>query len=196
MLRLWNLVQAKPDIFDGIVLPEGLDHDDVVNAILLEGADLPPIYGDPALFQEMSEHYFRTRFRIHAQLVELVSIEYDPISNYDRIEESEEREVIEGSRAQSTTSTSEGSASREVSAYNADTMQPSDASSTSGSASASGEESEARDITRGRSSRIKGNIGVVTSQQMLESSYELMGISDVYRYISRDFIHTMLITVY
>ena len=204
MLNLWNMLQANPTLFDGIELPERLESDDVVNAILLEGAQLAPIYGDPGLLHEMILHYFHTRLWVHQQLVDLLDLEYDPISNYDRTETSSDTDggskTINRSRMSAAHSETSGSASRDVSAYDSSTMQPSEASTTGGESGSfgvdHGHDTESTTGTRSHTSRIKGNIGVTTSQQMIESSVELMGIMDVYRYISLDFIHTFCIMVY
>lgn len=196
MLTLYNMLQERPALFDAIPLPDGLERDEIVNAILLEGVTLAPVYGDPELFEQMTMHYFRTRYRIHEQLVELVNLQYDPISNYDRTETESETASGERTGTQSSESETSGTSARNVSAYNVDTYSPSDETVSEGAASASASQSETHSDTRTRSSRIKGNIGVTTTQQMLESSIELMGVSDVYRYIACDYIHTMLITVY
>lgn len=232
MVKLWNMLQQLPTLFDGIALPEGLDHDSMVNSILFEAAELPPIYTNPALLKQMIIHYFKTRLAIHSQLVSVLSLEYDPIENYNRYEErntSGSNEVTKtdsetvnttenGTTSGTVTSSVSGSTSGEVenkvSAYNADTYQPDDhtdssttsdtstetetggTSSNTGSSQKTGSGTETGSHSGKETAHIHGNIGVTTSQQMIESSIELLGVSDVYRYITADFIKTFCIRCY
>ena len=232
MVKLWNMLQQLPTLFDGIALPEGLDHDSMVNSILFEAAELPPIYTDPALLKQMITHYFKTRLAIHSQLVSVLSVEYDPIENYNRYEDrttsgtdavtKSETENINtsenGTTSGTVNSTTSGSTSGEVenkvSAFNADTYQPNDhtdsqttsdtqtetetggTSSNTGASQKTGSGTENGTHSGKETSHIHGNIGVTTSQQMIESSIELLGVSDVYRYITADFIKTFCIRCY
>ena len=248
MVKLWNMLQQLPTLFDGIALPEGLDHDSMVNSILFEAAELPPIYADPALLKQMINHYFKTRLAIHSQLVSVLSVEYDPIENYNRYEErntsgsnevtTTDSETINttdlesinttenGTTSGTVTSNTNGSTSGEVentvSAFNADTYQPDDHTDStttsdtstetetggtsantgtsqktgSGTSQKTGSGKETGTHSGQETAHIHGNIGVTTSQQMIESSIELLGVSDVYRYITADFIKTFCIRCY
>lgn len=208
MVKLWNMLQQLPTLFDGIALPEGLDHDSMVNSILFEAAELPPIYTDPALLKQMITHYFKTRLAIHTHLVSVLSLEYDPIENYNRYEtrSTSGTNAVTRSNSGTVTSSTNGSTSGEVenkvSAFNADTYQPDDhTDSTTTSDTQTETETSASDTENGTHSgqetaHIHGNIGVTTSQQMIESSIDLLGVSDVYRYITADFIKTFCIRCY
>lgn len=232
MVKLWNMLQQLPPLFDGIALPEGLDHDSMVNSILFEAAELPPIYSDPSLLKQMINHYFKTRLAIHSQLVSVLATEYDPIENYNRYEErstsgtnavtktdsetinTTENGTTSGTVNSSVNGSTSGEVENKVSAFNADTYQPDDhtdstttsdtqtetetggTSSNSGTSQKTGSGSENGTHSGQETSHIHGNIGVTTSQQMIESSIELLGVSDVYRYITADFIKTFCIRCY
>ena len=229
MVKLWNMLQQLPTLFDSIVLPETLDHDSMVNSILFEAAELPPIYTDPALLKQMIDHYFKTRLAIHSQLVSVLSSEYDPIENYNRYEErttsgtnavtksetenisTSESGTTSGTVNSSTSGSTSGEVENKVSAFNADTYQPDNhtdstttsdtqtetetggTSSNTGTSQKTGSGTENGTHSGSETSHIHGNIGVTTSQQMIESSIELLGVSDVYRYITADFIKTFCI---
>lgn len=232
MVKLWNMLQQLPTLFDSIVLPEALDHDSMVNSILFEAAELPPIYTDPALLKQMIDHYFKTRLAIHSQLVSVLSSEYDPIENYNRYEErttsgtnavtksetenisTSESGTTSGTVNSSTSGSTSGEVENKVSAFNADTYQPDNhtdstttsdtqtetetggTSSNTGTSQKTGSGTENGTHSGSETSHIHGNIGVTTSQQMIESSIELLGVSDVYRYITADFIKTFCIRCY
>ena len=232
MVKLWNMLQQLPTLFDSIVLPETLDHDSMVNSILFEAAELPPIYTDPALLKQMIDHYFKTRLAIHSQLVSVLSSEYDPIENYNRYEErttsgtnavtksetenisTSESGTTSGTVNSSTSGSTSGEVENKVSAFNADTYQPDNhtdstttsdtqtetetggTSSNTGTSQKTGSGTENGTHSGSETSHIHGNIGVTTTQQMIESSIELLGVSDVYRYITADFIKTFCIRCY
>lgn len=183
-MNLINLMNYDSDLFSGIVLPSGMDSELVVNAILMEAATLTPVYSDPSLFKQMIAHYFKSRLTIHQKLYDTLSMEYDPLSNYDRTEVT--------SRTTSDVSTGSGSGSTvsDVSPYNLSDDYESDSkvtNSNSTTASNSGSDSY--------NSHVYGNIGVTTSQQMLESERKVVRF-DIYREIAADFTRTFFITLY
>lgn len=240
MVKLWNMLQQLPTMFDSIILPEALDHDAMVNSILFEAAELPPIYTDPVLLKQMINHYFQTRLAIHNQLVSVLSEEYDPIENYNRYEErttsgtnavnrtvaetvetsdsGTSSETSSGTANSTTTGNSTGEVENKISAFNSSDYQPdnhtdsstttetntetstetetSGNSSNSGTSEKTGSGTENATHSGRETSHIHGNIGVTTSQQMIESSINLLGVSDVYRYITADFIKTFCIRCY
>lgn len=82
------------------------------------------------------------------------------------------------------------------------TRQASDSST--GSSTRSGSDSSTQELTHGeqiadsgsRTSRIHGNIGVTTSQQMLQSELDLAPNLNIYQYITADFRKRFCIDVY
>ena len=82
------------------------------------------------------------------------------------------------------------------------TRQASDSST--GSSTRSGSDSSTQELTHGeqiadsgsRTSRIHGNIGVTTSQQMLQSELDIAPNLNIYQYITADFRKRFCIEVY
>lgn len=82
------------------------------------------------------------------------------------------------------------------------TRQASDSST--GSSTRSGTDSSTQELTHGeqiadsgsRTSRIHGNIGVTTSQQMLQSELDLAPNLNIYQYITADFRKRFCVEVY
>ena len=101
-------------------------------------------------------------------LAETLRYEYDPIANYDRTETHTREVAREYSNTGSSTSSGTGSTTGSRNAYNSGWTDQDRANSTnSGSVSnsSSGDQSEAEDI----SIRAYGNIGVTTTQEMIEA---------------------------
>ena len=85
---------------------------------------------------------------------------------------------------------STGTDERTVSAYNASDYQPDEKSNTGGSSETESE----RTFTH--TARLYGNIGVTTSQQMLEAEVDLRSDTNIYSIISKLFYHDFIVPVY
>lgn len=199
MVTLLNLMQENPELLNNIVLPDGVDRDNLVNQILFEGCTLYPIYQDPKLFRSMAEHYFVMRYQIHAELFKTIAYDYEPLENYDRIEDrSHSASGTEGiNRDRGTNTTSSGNTEQQVSAFNESDYQPQ--SKTISEATQGANEDETIDREHADQGtehvRIHGNIGVTTSQQMLEAQRNVVKFS-LYEFIAAHFLKTFMIGLY
>lgn len=199
MITLLDVLTEIPTLFDGISLPEGIDRDTLVNQIIFEGCTLYPIYQDPILLKSMINHYFLMRYQIHYELSETLKYDYEPLENYDRTEDrTHSANGTEGiNRDRNTDTTSSGTTEQQVSAFNADTYQPQ--SKTISSATQEMNEGETIDREHADQGtehvRIHGNIGVTTSQQMLESQRNVVQFS-LYDFIAKHFIKKFMIGIY
>ena len=72
------------NIFDTLVLPEGMERNTLINLILLETAELSVLYSDPATFKWFLGAWSRTRLSVWQHLWDLANEEYDPLDNYNR----------------------------------------------------------------------------------------------------------------
>lgn len=102
-------------------------------------------------------------------------LQYDPIENYDRREEWDD------------SGTAAGNSEQYAAGYNAGASPDmvKQGSTDSGSSSSGHHEG-----------RVHGNIGVTTSQQMLEQEITVAGKLDVYAYIIRDFKRRFCLPIY
>ena len=199
MITLLDVMTEAPGLFDGISLPEGIDRDTLVNQILFEGCTLYPIYQDPVLLKSMINHYFLMRYQIHYELSETLAYDYEPLENYDRTEDrTHNASGTEGiNRERNTDSTSSGTTEQQVSAFNEDTYQPQSKSISSATQGTDeGETIDREHADEGTEHvRIHGNIGVTTSQQMLESQRNVVQFS-LYDFIAKHFIKKFMIGLY
>lgn len=195
MVSLLDLLTADPEMLNDIVLPEEIDRETLVNQILFEGCTLYPIYQDPILFKRMVEHYFVMRLQIHEELAKTLEYSYNPLENYDRIEDRER--TGDGTEAYERKRNLTGNATTEeqVSAYNENTYQP-QAKTITNSGDNEGEKLSRKTGEKGiEHSRIHGNIGVTTSQQMLEEQRRVVKFS-LYEFIAAHFLKTFMIGLY
>lgn len=166
-LTIFTLYKYEPNLFDNMVLPDGVDHDQVVNTILEECGEFGSIYPDPEFMQFIIGVWSKNQLTAWMKLQTTVSITYEPINNYDRYEESE-RVVT-------------GTATGQETAFNSNTLQD-----------VSGSVSDGDDKF---TSHVYGNIGVTTTQQMLEQERKIAEFSMV-EYISNSFKNKFCIEVY
>ena len=181
------------------VLPEDRYDPEILEQLLyIECGDLYPYYQVPDYLKLQIKNFFIRNKEQFTRAWDALYSEYNPIENYDRKEawsdshsfseslSSSESVHTSTSTSDSTSSSSEG----KVSAYNSPTQQPQSASNgqaatTSKNAndtngfSHSIRNNKGLDDHRGR---VHGNIGVTTTQQMIQASLDLANY-DIYLWV-------------
>ena len=212
-VSLLGLSRINPGILGELVLPDGLDADLVKDNLLAETAELEVIYPDAIFMQAMIGRWSAKELPIWERLYKTTLLEYNPIENYDRMEEWTEAEDTKKNTEADATGTSktdtDGTSTREsntdgvinaqkyVSAYNETEFTPTerdnntqneknnseqkDVGTVSVKTSAENTTDETGNRNLLRKGRAHGNIGVTTSQQMIEAERDvaLYNIIDV-----------------
>ena len=204
MIDLQRFMLANgDDLFSLMTLPEGIDKDTLTSNILLRGGEFEVLYADPSFMKDMISMWSRKWNRTFTKWVEALSIEYHPLENYDRQEDWTDNRSRTDSSNDGTTGlssvTDSGNTEKKVSAYDSGTYQPSekiDTSNTSGTTS-SGSLTHSGSETVGdtHSGRIHGNIGVTTSQQMLQAQLDISEWN-LYEHITDLFLSEFIIPIY
>lgn len=127
-------------IFDNMKVPDGVDKDTLIYNLLSETAELEVLYPDVPFMKEMLKMWSAKELPVWERMYKTTKLEYNPIENYDRIEEF--------------TDMNNGHAVSRVAAFNESSLTPSGDGDTNS--------------TSTRNGRIHGNIGVTTSQKMIE----------------------------
>ena len=188
-------------LFDLLTLPEGISKDDLVDNIMLQGGEFEVLYSDPVFMRDAVGLWGRKCYNTFLRWITAQNIKYAPLENYDRMEDWSDQYYKAAStsarrdsgntrtfnnqdkRTIDTTVVSED----EVSAFDSNTYQPSDKNTTDNDGTdtvdysgtikdeygegSSGNENENSTNTHG--GRVHGNIGVTTSQQMLQQEYDV-----------------------
>ena len=191
-MTLYGMYQYDPTLFDGVVLPEGMDKTLMVNQIIRQSGDLFPYYQAPPQVKTAITEWFTRRKNNFAKLWQGFTAEYNPIENYDRQEDSTETPNITHTLTNSGQDASTNEA--DVQGYNGTNYVPNSRTKSSGTSSTNGTDTESG--TRTYTSRIHGNIGVTTSAQMLEGELALRKSMDIYALIAAEFETDNLIQVY
>ena len=192
-------LNLNDDLFKGLSLPEGLAKKTLTDNILLQGGEFEVLYADPFFVQNAISIWADREQATFKRWVDALAIEYAPLENYDRHEDWTDTLDSDGtSRTTGTNDTStDGTVTTDVSAYDSNGYQPKEKVTTS--------ETIDNDTTENNTStldnegvhtgRIHGNIGVTTSQQMLESELDL-GYWNIYSRITDMFLKEFCIMIY
>lgn len=191
-MTLYGMYQYDPTLFDGVILPEGMDKTLMINQIIRQSGDLFPYYQVPPEVKSAITEWFARRKDNFAKLWQGFTAEYNPIENYDRQEDSTETPNITHTLSNSGQDASTNEA--DVQGYNGTDYVPNSRTKSSGTSSTNGTDTESG--TRTYTSRIHGNIGVTTSAQMLEGELALRKSMDIYALIAAEFETDNLIQVY
>lgn len=200
ILSIMALYDYDNTIFDSMYTPVGVNKQTLINDIMLETAELECVYPTPVFLKTAIGLWSSVQAMTWDRVYRASQEEYNPIENYDR----NETETVTGAESHSGTDTTtisgtgSGSDSTSVAGFDSSTMVPRD--STTFSNTNSGSEAMAHgeriDDTHTRTSRIHGNIGVTTSQQMLEQEMQIAGKLNIYNYIVNEFKQRFCIAVY
>ena len=215
-IGLHNWMQSRnDDLFSKMNLPVGIDKDTLIDNILLRAGEFEVVYSNPFFYQNAIGVWSAKHKRTFEKWTNALSIEYNPIENYDRKEEWEDI----GESRENTTNKSNGNSightsgstslngvnDNKVSAYDSNGYQPESQNTNtstgkeSSNTSTNTNNSIVNDVDANRNSkhsgRIHGNIGVTTTQQMLESELSLAAWN-VYEHITDLFIEEFCIAIY
>lgn len=210
-------------LFDYLPTPEGLDRNTLIEKILIDSGEFEALYYDPHILRELIGVWGRAMFPTFSKWVKALDIEYDPLVNYDRVEESKRNvsgmrdtktnsnsiSSTEVSGSITTTGSDTGTSTEQVSAFNSDNFADSSKSSNTATSSnitdSDNETKVSADNTLNDSSseksedaffsHVKGNIGVTTSQQMLKAELDI-ATWNIYVHISDLFLKEFCLLVY
>lgn len=201
ILALYNWDET---IFNELQLPDEVERDVLIYNLLFDCGELELLYPDFDSMKNLIGIWSRKELSTWARIVRAAAADYNPIENYNRSETWTEN--TDGSRSIDNVQNSSGSSSStnsntgKVAGYNADTLVIRDGSESDGKIESSGSITDAGTETRKdvvtRSGNVSGNIGVTTSQQMLEQELAISPKLNVYDYIISSFKNRFCLLVY
>ena len=93
-LSVMGLYQFNNKIFDGMVIPNGVDKELLINNILIECAELETLYPNDEIFKLVVDNWSAKELPTWEKLFELFNMEYNPLYNVDAYETiTEERDL-------------------------------------------------------------------------------------------------------
>ena len=79
--------QSEDDLFSELDVPDGIDASGLVQTILSKGAEFEVLYGDPEFMKSMIGVWSNRWYPTFDRWYKALTIEYNPLENYDRMEE-------------------------------------------------------------------------------------------------------------
>lgn len=171
-LSLMGLYTADNTLFDGLSVPDGVDKDIVISSIIWETAELESLLTSPDSFKYALKAWSKKRLPTWTRIYTALQLDYNPIENYNRTEEVDETTNETGQeKAQGVnTDTIQDVNTQEKTGFNSSNWQGTERNTENATniydhVNKVDKEGEGR---LQRRAKMYGNIGVTTSQQMLE----------------------------
>lgn len=187
LLSLLTLYNYDSTLFDGLILPDGMERDTLINNLVAECAELEILYPNPVVLKPLITVWAAKEKPVWDKLRSTQLYEYDPISNYDRTETWK----TSGSNSGTRNGSSNGTVNNNITTYDSNIAQPRDSSSTNGTVNETVNGSSDEE----RTGRAYGNIGVTTTQDMIEAERRVAQFS-LYDYIINSFRQRFCLLMY
>ena len=211
-ITLYGFYQYDNTLFDGVVLPSGMDKDTLVADIMRTSGDLYTYHQVPEMLKHNITFWFSRRLFDFERMFQALRADYSPIENYDRKENIKRETKNSGTDTETltlgskSTQTHSGNDNTEtqVSGYNEEGYSNRDKETTTYNTTTetegSGADTTKKDYglnrTESEETRIHGNIGVTTAQQMITEEMKLRAQYDIYRIITMEFEREFLVQIY
>lgn len=194
-VSILGLYQYDKTIFDGFKIPEQVDRDMLISNLLTELTEFEVLYPNTDFMKMIIEVWSGKELPIWKKLLETTQYEYNPIYNFDRTEEyTDEKEsttVSEGTLENHGTDTE----NRYGAGFNStDPVFTNKIEQTAGSGNSSTGNIDNSERLKHKA-RLYGNIGVTTTQQMIESEREVVKFN-IMDYIIDSFKKRFCILIY
>ena len=167
-LSIMGMYNYDPEVFAGFRTPENVDRASTIENILLECAELELIYPNWETMKSAIELWTNKEFVVWDELQKTREYEYNPIWNKDgKIVETEDS-VFDKDRTGNYNGSGSGTTTKSVKGFNSDSWAQAEKEEGSNTATAS-ETENTTDTGNIRRERLEqGNIGVTTTQKMIE----------------------------
>lgn len=222
LLTVEGLYNYDNTLFDWFNVPDGLVKQIAIDTILMRTRELEIVYPD-FNFMKNRIAIWSNKYQINwKKLYDTTVLEYNPIENYDRMEDwtdnDDETSTSARDNTRNTTNTVKSTSTNEVmnsvnvtdqnTSFNAGladhAKQITDGDTTENGSitnTETGKDTENESVNGGRTGkhtrtgRAHGNIGVTTSQQMIQSERDLV-VFNLYDVIAESFIENFCLMVY
>lgn len=206
-----SLMQYDPSLFDGMVLPNGVDKDLVIDTIMQKYGDSPLDHEDPAYLKYYIPVWSKRNLDSWTKLFATLSFDYNPLENTLLDETTEETRSIDRNQDRTGTASTQNSgttgvdktAEHLVSAENASDYQPDNRDTgteqttvkqTTGTDSTENTAEQTAENVKTTYNR-HGSIGVVTPQNMIQQEREVDKFV-IYDYIADSFRDAFCLLLY
>lgn len=199
LLSIMGLYEYDNNMFQGLQVPEGLNREAVINEILLQCAELEVIYPDINIMKLAITTWSLANQYTWEKLYDTMVVEYNPIWNVDA--EVHQTDRLAGSDmrtiGRNESITPNLTDTRSVKGFNSDTWAETEKTVQTGNSQdyENVTDNATDDHTRTYSETRTGNIGVTTTQHMLEEERQLAEFNMI-NYIAQSFKQRFCLLIY
>lgn len=224
-ITIAGLYTYDNSLFENMIFPENADKQNFIDSLMLAYGDCEPLYPDWNFLHDSAIPAWSRKWKTSIDKVYnvLEMLNYEPIENYDRHEEwtdspdmtrvsqtsGQDVNTARAGQGSTTTQTGADTSTTDVSAFNDSSYSPSEKMTmdygNSTNVTTNGENKNTFDYGRKETNtetgnnkhvgHIHGNVGVTTSQQMIQSEIELRKQSFI-DYCTGLFAQDLLLLVY
>ena len=189
------------DLFNDIILPEGIDHDTVVNTILSESALNTPMYPEHDLLKMMINNFFRKYYNNFDRYNKALQEEYTPNENYHKTDEkriNDNLNKVQNLDGKQVNTLNENANNENFKmAFDANDYKRTDRSTSNTSNNDTYKQNDKTTTDSNRNGTIitnsHGLTGVYSNQRLVEDEVKLRSKYNVYNYISDLFYEEFMI---
>lgn len=194
-LTIMGMYEWDNTLFDGMALPNNVSRETMIDNILLETAELECIYPSAPFFKLALNMWSAMEVEKWTKLEATQNYEYDPIENYNRIEEWSDTATATGTGTAKGKNTSLNENRMEVWGYNSNTSVPQNRATANNTDNVENTSTASSEQSGTHTGRIHGNIGVTTTQKMIQEERKVLDW-DIHHYIIDEFKRRFCILVY
>ena len=195
-LTILGLYQWDPTIFDDMQLPAAIDRNTLIGNIVLECAGLEITLPNAEIFKSMLTTWSNSRIDAWSKMVTALQSQYNALHNYDRTERHTDKWSNDSTKNMVQSSGGSDTTTTKTAAFDGDSLATAGENKTAYGGTANTTNTDKDSGTRDYTIKAYGNIGVTTSQQMLESEMQLRGKYDIYSIIVSEFRDKFCILIY
>lgn len=210
LISVEGLYNYKDALFSEFEVPDGMNKQIAIDTICMRSRELEVLYPYFDFFKIRIGMWSRKNQYNWKKLYDTTLLEYNPIENYDRMEDWTDTDSETGTNSRnndirnkiSNEVTNSGTVIEQNTAFNSglsDHAKEISNNNTNSKGSGSTTENEngtsKRELTHKRTGRAHGNIGVTTSQQMIQSEREV-AMFNIYDIIAESFVENFCLMVY
>ena len=195
-LTILGLYQWDPTIFDDMQLPAAIDRNTLIGNIVLECAGLEITLPNAEIFKSMLTTWSNSRIDAWSKMVTALQSQYNALHNYDRTETHTDKWSNDSTKNMVQSSGGSDTTTTKTAAFDGDSLATAGENKTAYGGTANTTNTDKDSGTRDYTIKAYGNIGVTTSQQMLESEMQLRGKYDIYSIIVSEFRNKFCILIY
>lgn len=199
-LSILGLYNFDNTIFNGFMLPSGLNLETLKALIFSEASELEILYPQPDIFKAVLDAWSQSMVSNWFRIITALNSDYSPIENYKRTEthvDNYNRNLTKNGTSENTSSGNSENATKKA-AFNSDTLVDTDAETANEENSSNTQVNTTYGGNDSRNITISahGNIGVTTNQTMITAEINMRAKYNIYRIIVNDFINKFCLGVY